>query len=393
MEENVLKILAVGDLHFGHPRISAENLYNKLCKHFYPELKNCQLVIITGDTYDQLLTVGSKAHKFASMFVNDLFRASDKTGMQIHILHGTFTHDRDQISVFAPLAFKRTRYEIIDTVACKEIKNLSYYDTVLPYTLRTGYIPDNLTYKYSSEVIQRLHNVLACQGWSTLDMLIGHGTFAHALPVDSTHAPMCLYDLDQFQMVKGPIIMGHIHTPGKRSNCYYCGSFDRMSHGEEESKGFYVFTRTDKPNSWKSRFVENTDAIPFKTIVPEGNDTPELVRNFTKQLIDQFPNQYGYVRVLHDSPEIRSLLHKICIQNFPNISYSSKSVNKKDILEMKLDEIPLDVVEDVKLDEHNIGNAIYQYLQENKLLERTMTEEVIVSTVNDIMQRGVLYGK
>lgn len=391
--EPILKVIAVGDLHFGHPRVNAENLYTKLTKHLYPELKDCQLAIVTGDTYDQLLSVNSKAHKYAMMFIKDLFRASDHTGMQIHILHGTFTHDRDQLGVFSSLAYRHTRFEIVDSITCKEITDLRFNDTVFPQNLRIGYIPDNLPYKYSTDVVQRLKNVMTCQGWTTLDMLIGHGAFAHTFPPDTTHKPTCLYDLDQFSMVKGPIIMGHIHTPSKRMNCYYCGSFERMSHGEEEDKGFYVFTRTSSPNSWKSRFVVNTDAIPFRTIEPVGRDTPEIVRNFTEQVKQLLPQGYGYVRVLHDSPEIRSLLHKVCIQQFPNISYSSKSASKKDIIEMKVDEISLDIIEDVKLDVHNLGEMVFQFLNENKLLDKELSKDDIILTVNEILEKGVLYGK
>ena len=64
-----LKITAVGDLHFGNPRIKADQMYEKLKKYLYPEILTSHLVLLTGDTYDQLTTVSSSANKYVLMFI------------------------------------------------------------------------------------------------------------------------------------------------------------------------------------------------------------------------------------------------------------------------------------------------------------------------------------
>lgn len=379
----ILKTVNLGDLHFGNPRIDANAEYLKLRKFVYPELKDAHLVQVTGDIYDQLLTVNSKAHRFASMFVSDLFNISAKTGMQVRILHGTYTHDRDQLSIFETLAVPKARFKIVNAIECEEITDLRCGMEELNMKLRVAYLPDNLPYKRSEEAVEHLKRVMTVLGWTQVDMIVGHGTFSHVIPPDSGHRPPCLYTIEQFQSIvpNGPIIMGHIHTAGRKRNVYYCGSFERMSHGEEESKGFYVFTRDAAgKEGWRSRFIENTLATLFISITPVGEDIPSLTNSFITQVDEKFPTRKGHVRVLHNSPEVRSLLHKVCAQQFPDLIYSSKSTGEKEITSMKVDEITLDIFDDVKPDVHNLGDLVYQYLEEKNAVDNIPKELIVEKT-------------
>lgn len=381
-----LKMVVTSDLHFGNPKIDPNSMLLKLRKFLYPELRDCHLFIIAGDLYDQLLTVGSKAHVAASNFISDIFTISDFTGMQVRILHGTYTHDRDQLSVFSALATDKTRYKIVNHIECEEISDLRCGQDVINTTLKVGYLPDNLSYRHSEDVLGYLQKVMTCLGWGHLDLLIGHGTFAHVIRSDG-HRPPCLYEQAQFKdIVQGPIVMGHIHTPGRNHNVYYCGSFERLAHGEEEKKGFYVFTLDEKRvEGWRSRFVVNDLAVPFVTILPEGDDIPEIMKNFTSQVDDKLPTGRGYLRVVHKSPEVRSILHKVCAQQYPHISYSSKSTGETDATEIKVDEITLDLFDDVHPDVHNLGGLVYQFLADNNMLG-DVTQEQILSHTEEVLK-------
>ena len=88
----------------------------------------------------------------------------------------------------------------------------------------------------------------------------------------------------------------------------------------------------------------------------------------------------GHVRVIHADPEIRSLLHKICAQHFPDITYSSKSTATKENTALKMDEVTLDVFEDVKPDIHNLGQLVFHFLDENKLLGEATKEDIVSKT-------------
>ena len=379
----ILKVVGVGDLHFGNPRIGAQQLYLKLRKFLYPELKDAHLIVLTGDIYDQLLTVNSKAHHFASLFISDLFSISAQTGMQIRILHGTYTHDRDQLSIFNTLKRPGAQYKIINAIEAEEITSFKSGMEELHVPLRLAYLPDNLPYKRSEDAIEHLQRTLTVLGWTQVDLVVGHGSFAHVMPPDSLHKPPCLYSIEQFQKIvpNGHVIMGHIHTPGKTCNVTYCGSFERMAHGEEESKGFCVFTRDSAgKEGWRTRFVRNDLATPFITIIPEGNDIPAITTNFLSQMDEKFPTRTGFVRVMHADPEVRSILHKVCVQQFPEISYSSKSTGEKETQAIRIDEIALDMFEDVKPDEHNLGELVFQFLEDNKLTNNIPKEAIVKGT-------------
>lgn len=385
----ILKVIGIGDLHFGHPRVNAESLYKKLRACLYPELKDTHILFITGDTYDQLLTVNSKAHHFASLFISDLLHISSQTGMQLRILHGTFTHDRDQLAVFNTLKIPHARYKVINSIYVEEITDLRFQDNQIPGSLRIGYLPDNLPYKYSTDAIEQLKSMITVAGYDKLDILVGHGTFEH-VTMNTAHKPACLYTLAQFaRLVDGPIIMGHIHTPGQTKNVYYCGSFDRLAHGEEEDKGFYVFTDLmQQPGSWKARFVKNPYTIPFCTIVPEDTtDIPRITRSFLETVEEKFPKKSGYLRVLHPSAEVRTLLHRLCAEQFPEIMYSSKSTGEQDHVEMKIEEIQLDILDDIKPNINNLGDLVYQFLEERQLLD-TVSKESILKQMNILLSGG-----
>lgn len=361
------KMVATGDLHFGNPRISSSDLYQKLRKYFYPELKDAHLCIITGDVYDQLLTVNSKAHKFASLFIADLFNISARTGMQVRLLHGTYSHDRDQLSIFETLAIPGTRFKIVNSIEAEEIKDFQCNDEILNMSLRVGYLPDNLSYKTSMEALDHLRRTMTVVGFNKLDLIVGHGAFLHTMPADAGHHPPCLYEFPQFEhIVDGPIVMGHIHVHSRFHNVYYCGSFERMSHGEEEAKGFYTFTR-DQSNKegWRAKFIENPLATPFVTLFPTGPDAAAVSNDFITQIKAKFPGLFGYVRAVHALPEVRSVLHKVCNQQFPNITFTSKSTGEiENKQELCIENIELDLTEEIKPSADNLGELIYQFLEE-----------------------------
>lgn len=384
LSKSIMKIIALADLHFGNPRIDSEELYQKLRHSLYPELGTAHLVFVAGDLYDQLLTVNSKAYKFASLFMYDLMNISAKTGMQVRLLHGTFSHDRDQVDIFETAKIPQSNFKVINQITCEEISNLRSSNDTVAKKLKVGYIPDNLSYRTSDEVLTHLKREMEILNWKELDLVIGHGAFDHVLRIDKEHKPLTLYSISQFQPITphGLVIMGHIHTPSHAKNVYYCGSFDRMAHNEEESKGYYSFTFDH--NTWRAQFHVNTQATLFNTITLQGDDIEELIQSFLDQVNQKFPTKRGYVRVIHANPEVRAMLHRICSQEFPELHYSSKSSQDTPTVEIKVDEVTLDVVNDVLPDEKNIASLVYQYLEDRQLLDQ-ISQQAITQRISALL--------
>lgn len=378
-----LKIVSIGDLHFGNPRIDAREMYDKLRKFFYPQLESAHLVTVDGDIYDQLLTVNSKSYAYATMFIGDLFRLSDRTGCQIRLLHGTYSHDRDQLEIFHSLATAKTRYKIISSIYSEVITDFKSGESCLgdEFSLRVGYIPDNLPYRSVVDVLKHLKRTMT--SCDNLDVLIGHGTFAHTLPKNVPLPPITFTDDTFSQLVTGIVIMGHIHVHSKHNNIYYCGSFDRMSHNEEERKGFYSF-EYDK-HAWTGKFHVNTDATPFMSL----NFTETDVNLVTRQFIDIVKKSIGadtrgYVRIIHPDPTIRAILLKVSLQQFPHILAVSRAPKDVEHKILKISDINLDLTDDVKPSKDNLGELVFQFLQEKNLLGKFTREQIITAT-NDIL--------
>ena len=379
---SAFKITAVGDLHFGNPKLKSDELYDRLCKYLYPQLDDTQLLLLTGDTYDQLTTVNSSANRYVLNFIQDIYSMSHSTGMLVRILHGTYTHDRDQISTFDNLLLPYTKATVVNKIMCEE---LSHFNNNTNMKLRILYIPDNLPYKHSDEVMAYIDSVYKCLGWDKVDLVLGHGSFDHALGCCNEHLPACTYTIDQFkQYVKsdGLIIMGHIHTPSRRSNVYYCGSFDRMAHGEEEPKGFYTFMYD---TTWKSKFIVNEDANLFITISPKGDNIEDRIRSLLDQIKQRFSKPYGYLRVLYDNPEDRCIYQKVCLQLYPNLIFSGKRIGDVNQDVFKLDDLDIDTFTDIKPNVNNLGELTYQFLMDNSFIDSEFTKDQIVGAINNLL--------
>lgn len=384
LNSNELKVVAAGDFHFGNPRLQGEDLYHRLRIYLYPELEHAQLLLLTGDIYNQLVTVSSNANYYVFRFIRDIFAISAQTGMQIRILHGTYSHDRDQVRSLGSLAFEKTRVKVINNI---EGEVLTDWLPTPSEPLKILYVPDNLQYKNSDEVVEHIKDVYTCLGWDKADLILGHGAFAHALNCAAEHMPPCTYTIEQFKPLvtdTGIIVMGHIHTPSHRANVYYCGSFDRMSHGEEENKGFYVFTRKD--DRWSSRFCVNKESYKFITITPQGNTVDERTADLTAKLHQAFePEKSGWVRVIYDEPELRGIYQRICAALYPNVYFSGKSSKDTVSSTIELADINLELADDIRPNVNNLGELVYQFLLDANLLS-SIPKDKITTTVSDLLK-------
>ena len=175
--------------------------------------------------------------------------------------------------------------------------------------------------------------------------------------------------------------MGHIHRPSHRANIYYCGSFDRMVHGEEEPKGFYTFTYQNK---WISKFHENTDAYKFITITPEGDDIDTRVHDLLDKVDKAFPEHRGYLRVLYTNADDRVIYQRVCLQTYPDIFFTGKRIGEASDNTLDLVELDIDTFTDVKPNVNNLGELVYNFLKERNK-DDGISKEVIISKVQQLL--------
>jgi hypothetical protein len=147
------------------------------------------------------------------------------------------------------------------------------------------YIPDEWdidpgnTYKQVKGLMQEL-------SLSQVDIAIMHGQFTYQIPNAPATIPRHSEEL-YLGIVKHYIHIGHIHTHSYFDRIIAQGSFDRLAHGEEEAKGgVYVCIRGNNGYVDKSyTFIENPNALIFKTINVRGESLDDVVGYLDKQIL------------------------------------------------------------------------------------------------------------
>lgn len=318
-----LRLVSFSDLHMGHPKILASNMQDHVKQHLFPYIKNSNIVLSGGDFFHRLLNFGTPSSIAVLSLVEEFLDLISQNNITCRILRGTFLHDRLQNTIFNALTDASSRF--ID-IKCIDILCVEYLEK---YDLRILYIPDNLPYANKSEVMESIYNLLELNDWEYVDIVVGHGYFEHVLPPDIPHAPSIIFSIQDFKdIIKGYILMGHVHTSSKYKNVLYNGSFERLSHGEEENKGFYLVERTN--DIWKNTFIVNESSTLFSTIKPNGNTVSELQENMDKLITEEFgENPSGYLRLLYDNVELRQILVKTISDKYPNLEVTLKILKEQ----------------------------------------------------------------
>jgi len=354
------KILSISDIHFGHNRVPALYMREKLFRYMFPKIKDADVIFIGGDIFHTLLSIDCSDARTAVVFILDMLHEAHLYNTKVRVLRGTYSHDRDQSkileSISRELSFE-VDFKYFDTIDIEHIEDLN---------LKVLYVPDDLPYDSSEQVITKIKNILNTIGWDNVDIMIGHGYFEHVLPAGMWTLPKITFNIKQFEhIVKKYILMGHIHTSSIVDKVIYNGSFDRLAHGEEEDKGFFFIDKS-------IHFIKNEDAEQFITIdISKYIDktTDEIIDIFVKLVKKKFKkdNISGYVRCVHPSSEIRQILHKIVQQKFPLLKYSHKASKTSQIEKLISEQPLLEHCESFYVTEDNLPEMINNFIKEKNI--------------------------
>jgi hypothetical protein len=310
-----LRIMSTSDWHLGNARVPAVNICNRLREVIFPLLPNIDLLNIGGDVWDTLLSINNESNEIIS-FIIDLLRICNDHRIVVRVLLGTFTHDRDQSTVFEIYHNKcqfTNDLRYIDKVYLEEISALD---------VRILYLPDDLPYESSDACLAAVAEMMLVRGWTWVDYVFGHGYFEHMLPPHIPKPPKCTFRVAQFtSFVRRYICMGHIHLSDITGQVIYNNSFDRIAHGEEAPKGCMIIE--DLGTSAKLRFIENKRATKFITLdLSKYPDNETIGKHYLDLLKEKFNGASGYVRVSHPSAEVRQTLHRLTTSQHQELFYS-----------------------------------------------------------------------
>lgn len=357
-----LRTLSTSDWHLGHRRVSSLMICQRLRTHLFPLLPTTDILNLGGDIFDSILSLCEDTNVIEAFFI-DLLRECDKYNVVVRVLHGTYSHDRNQSTLLLILhdrcGFKNDlRY--IDKVYLEEIKALD---------IRVLYLPDDLPYESSYDCMDVVKSMMDAQGWTYVDYVYGHGYFDHMLPTHIPRKPKCTFHVEQFRdIVRRYVCMGHIHSCDYTENVFYNNSFDRLAHGEEEPKGFMYIT--DYGNTAHLEFVENTDATKFVTIdLSMYDDSEEVGKIYMAKVEKIFGLDTGHVRVIHPSSEIRQALHRLTSSQFPKLYYSFKKPKDNQVKnQSETHQKLLDVTDYPSPSEDTLPDLVFQFHSQDQNL-------------------------
>lgn len=370
-----IKILELTDLHIGRPNVPPHMVHEHLVKYVYPKLEEIQILAIVGDFFDRLCNLNSDDGIYAALIVDELIQYAECHQFYIRVVRGTFSHDRYQNRLFLTKNYRnplmlhnKPLVRVIDNIELELFEDLK---------ISIVYCPDDQPYQ---DVSQAVIDVIEAHKLKKVDFLFSHGYWEHLLPKGLTQLPHNTLIYNRIEpYIQGAILNGHVHTPNVYQKVFNGGSFERLQHGEEEEKGYFLLTYTPTTHKIHHTFVINEDAIPFVTVDLSTMLNVEDALMRIGSVVDKLrekrkdPDLKIFLRIAGNSDYVASYIK----DNFDNVVVTKKSTATQDVnteeLVQILDDLPV-------ITEDNLPSMIAESL---KGTDTPLTEQEIKEILGD----------
>jgi len=281
--------LVISDIHLGHRRNNTAKIIDNLKKDIDIQLAvgGLDIVFLAGDVFDGLLTLASSDVTDILQWIDWLGNRCAKHNVAIRVLEGTPSHDWKQSTMFdcvLQIAKAPVDFGYIKTLSIEQMPDTGL--TVL-------YVPDEWS-SDTNDTYQQVLGLLNQHGLKSVDIAIMHGQFGYQLPAHVQSIPRHNEE-DYLQIVSRYISIGHVHKHSVCKRIIAQGSFDRLSHNEEEDKGLVRIHLNVDPSKDQYYFIPNTNATIFKTITLPDGDLETAHRRINKAVV-KLPNE-SHVRI------------------------------------------------------------------------------------------------
>lgn len=315
MKSKIFKFAVISDIHLGSRRNTAEEIITNLNREFddNPYFAELDLLILAGDIFDTFLS--SIDILPIAVWESRLIRLCKKHDVVLRILKGTPSHDGEQC-----ISFEYVNEKITDLNAdVKYIKDLSiWYEE--KFDMNFLFVPDEWSVT-SEKTLSEVRELLKDRGLEKVDYAIMHGNFEYQLP-SFVKAPK--HDSQAYlAIVKHLIFIGHVHTYSNFERIYAQGSFDRLSHGQEEPKG-YLRVYRHEDDFHEVQFIENKAAKKFITIDCKDEGLSKTL-SLIESKVENLP-EGSYVRVkANESNPILTSLDEL-LKKYPRFIWSKDTI-------------------------------------------------------------------
>lgn len=385
ISESKFKYLVISDIHLGNKRNPTSRIISNLDTYFDNYSKSGKFakldaIFIAGDLFDKLLDLESDDYYHVLEWMIRLMNFCHDNDIILRLLLGTPSHDRHQPKV-APIIYsaiaKTFDFEYVSTLKIERLKKSGLY--IL-------YVPDEY-HPSTDETLRQVKELMAEQGISKVDISIMHGMFGYQAPIKSDKLPLH-NEQEYLNLTKHYISIGHVHTFSVYERIIAQGSFDRMSHGQEEAKGAVVCT-IDPVNGNNFEFIENKNALIFKTIRVKTKELDKSMAQIQKVLAS-IPEQ-SHVRIVADknNPIIQGIreLRINCLGfNITVLTSEEEAQKAQDLLVPKVTILD-DTYVPITIDKENIVELIMNQITTNYEFQNDQVLDLKV-ILKELVQNG-----
>ena len=322
LSSEIFRILEMADIHVNHPfvpHLTTIELISGVLLN--PEiLRKTHRVLLAGDFYDHGMeyTDTEKVidiEKFQERFL----RRCKEYDVQVRILRGTKSHDREQAAYFIKI-----------NEQCKIDCDIKYFDKLTVdiderYGDSTLYIPDQWNVD-ASKTLKEAVTEMARLGLKQVDFGVMHGSMRYQMP-EHMRLNQDLHDEKQYNdLVRFALFIGHHHNASNYGKIHCAGSPQRLRFGEEEDKGF--ITAEIRPNGANVVFNVLKEAMPLITKDCTGKSTEETKEVILK-LIEEHPDHLG-VRITGGASDPAASVVRLFQEDYPHLFFKFENKGQKD---------------------------------------------------------------
>jgi len=316
-----VKMLDLSDIHLGHNKTTTEEIVDHLYQFFqkYDKvLYDIDILMISGDIFDRLLPNNSKEYQLAVEWLSNVAKYCKTNNIKLRILEGTPSHDFKQLKTFNTVLTKlniEVDFKYFDKIHIEYMEDLG---------IHILYIPDEIN-ETAEETWEEVQSLLHSLELTQVDFTIIHGQFHYHLPMFTS--PVSHRESDYLSITKHYVVCGHIHNHSAYDRILTPGSFDRLTHNEEEKKGGLLIYVNGAVREYL--FLENTLAKVYKTLHYQNITIEELMKDIRSLKLP--PKSRLRIRVKAGSELKKSvdILRNTFKQYHIDIEYTDKKEEKE----------------------------------------------------------------
>lgn len=324
-----IKYLVISDVHLGHPRNKTHEILKSLDIFFnyFSNYTDLDILFIAGDLFDGLIDNYTTEYQDVVLWIHRLMSYCSRNNIKLRVLEGTPSHDWGQCTIFDTL------YNVSNIKLDLKYITQIHIEYMEDLNLHILYVPDEAT-ESPDVTYSHVTKLLQDNSIDKVDISIMHGMFGYQIPQIKS-----LQSHDEYKylsITKYYIHIGHVHIHSEYDRIIAEGSFDRLSHNEEEDKGGVLATIDTTTNQMEYKFIVNKNSKVFKTVsITRCKDLDSAIVRLDKEILKLPVDSYVRIRSPKDSVIYQGFdeLKK----RYVDYNLSKKSDDEKDTLHVTLD--------------------------------------------------------